>query len=153
MVNSLRIGFGVFIGWLLIWFETGYPCKRLHVWLETHCMEVYNPNERLCICKTLSRDAHFPPYRALFLSMQHSTPWKHWINIVHADLQGVEIEREAEVRLACSPDTETRLAVHEAKQCRYLIVLFSPQLCPLRSTLDVPADAGLEGLNLLRQEL
>ena len=67
-------------------------------------------------------------------------------------MQGSSIEREAEVRFACSPDAETHLTVHEPEQCRYIIVLFSPILCT-ESKLGVQADISLQGLNLMRQEL
>ena len=44
--------------------------------------------------------------------------------------QGTSKARESEVRMACSPDDKTYLSTTEPSQCRYLVVLLTPELCP-----------------------
>lgn len=43
--------------------------------------------------------------------------------------EGAAIQRQTEVRLMCSPDTEPRVWVSEPEQCRYVVELYMPQLC------------------------
>ena len=41
----------------------------------------------------------------------------------------VELAREAEVRMTCSLDGRTYLAVNEPSKCKYVVLLRTPKLC------------------------
>ena len=54
------------------------------------------------------------------------------------EVDGASVRREAELQLACSVSGQQLVTVQEAPQCRYTVLLFSPELC------------GLEGFGPLR---
>ena len=57
--------------------------------------------------------------------------------------------RSALVRVACSPDSNAHLLVHEQEQCQYHLVVFSPLACHVealqtQAAAGAPASAHLE---------
>ena len=42
-----------------------------------------------------------------------------------------ETARTAEVRIACSPDSQQHLVMREPEQCQYIIVMYDPGVCEL----------------------
>lgn len=53
-------------------------------------------------------------------------------------VEGKAVERQVELRAACSPDSATHLLVREPNFCRYTMVLYHPQLCDVQKLKPVP---------------
>jgi hypothetical protein len=49
--------------------------------------------------------------------------------VLDGDEEVATLLRQTELRLMCSPDTETHAVITEPKQCRYVVEYYLPSLC------------------------
>lgn len=61
-------------------------------------------------------------------------------------VSGRAVDRQVELRAACSPDTALHLLVREPEFCRYIMVLYHPHLCKVRELKPVSVLTALEAL-------
>lgn len=53
-------------------------------------------------------------------------------------VDGKAVDRQVELRAACSPDSSLHLLVREPNFCRYIMVLYHPELCEVDRLMPVP---------------
>lgn len=58
------------------------------------------------------------------------------------NVNGKSIDRQVELRAACSPDSSLHLLVREPNFCQYIMVLYHPQLCGVDRLKPVPVMSG-----------
>jgi len=61
------------------------------------------------------------------------------------NVNGKSIDRQVELRAACSPDSSLHLLVREPNFCQYIMVLYHPQLCGVDRLKPVPVMSSAGG--------